>query len=152
MDLIREESSMADSSLYNHRAVFQKQPSTQNNIEAATNHQPKINTLKFTMSSKKKAAEEEKKLSGSQKSQFNAELSKMLNFSKRLDELRPGSNKSAISKQSKFSLSYSLKSTLATSNKKNTSMGLSESIVRRHPSIAATTTPTDTLSTRVKHN
>ena len=147
--IIREESSLGESSLFNHRAVFKKQSSQpKHEVPKLTEHN--INTpTKFTMSSKKKAAQERKSAKGRETS-INADLGKVLSFSKNLDSLRPGSSQKANAmKQSKFSLNFSLKPALSLSSKKNASVaGNEKPYIRRFPTNLSSYA-TDSMSTRV---
>lgn len=153
--IIREESSLGESSLFNHRAIYLVQqnpiqPTRQRQPSIDFEHQPKVSGMKFSSSTKQKENEIELKIAtNSQKNQMNAKLNSLLNFSKKLEEMRPEMSKPKSSKSSQFSLNFSLKPNSTSLNKTNTSFAFPDHLVKRHPSIMTSNSITDTLSTRV---
>lgn len=152
--ITREESSIVESSLFKLRSGYKAtknppQPIKTLHSPSKIEKGPPINPLALTMAAKKKIGESEKKPSTFQKNHVNAELNKLLNFTKKFDEIRPGTSKLNSSKQQKNTLNFSMKPVMPTPTKKNTSFATVDPTAKRHASIASSSIPAESLSTRV---
>lgn len=143
--IIREESSIAESSLFNHRSVY-KAPSTNHDpikleqLEIAVDKPHNSKVLHFNMAPKTKLPSTTKHSSSNHKYAGNSELDKMLNFSKKPEELKSGSK----TPSGKKTLNFSLK---LTGTKKNISFASSDP--KKLMLVTNSNLPTDVYSPHV---
>jgi hypothetical protein len=154
---IREDTSMNESSLHNHRVLFKKQkshstaygegiPESQVIRQKNSSLSGKAFTLKKVENKQASAHEHERKLSSNEKLTFNTEIHNQMGYHKKNESLDKNmmAKKQQNSKGNKFFLNTSLKMF----HFKNGSRQM-DSVSKRSPSFSNSNLPTDLPSNKV---
>ena len=145
----KEDSSILESSLYNHREVFKKHPNrikeVERNIEdiSQTNHKLTIKNY-----SSKKTEVVDKKAAVLEKLSLNNDLHQLLNTQKKLENVDKTTKMKGIPLKNKFYLNNSFKSFQFNHALKKSITN--DSSTKRNPSFSNSNLPTDIPSLKVK--